>query len=531
MSIDDTRRKLDENMLLFGKIITPNMFALPTPQFHKDLAAAYHDTAQAKTNIIAPRGHAKSSIIGGIAPLHHIFCQREINGLRLDKHVVVLISKTRDHAIRLLDTIKMILNYSEPLHQLYGYHGSLNAQRWTNNEIILDTGDVITTRGTGQQVVGMKFGNQRPTLIVLDDPEDTENTKTIESMQQNLKWLLTQLVPTRDAQRGRVFVIGTPQHEASMVMTLKKMIGWKTLHFQALADEVMEDSELQERIVRNEVDVKPEWALWPEQWSVKKLIEEKRSLESIGKLSYFYREYQCAITGDEEQLFRPEDILLYRGRLIPSVAGLPSLLIDAVESSPGVWERIDEMRPVNIFTGVDPASSLNLRADESVVLNLAVDPMANRFVLPYFSGRVDPITLGTKIIDNYLAYRPLITRIEGNGYQDMLRLYLREECQKRGITIPGLEISEKASQRKKGEGSRLDSLQPFFRRHTVFILEEHKKLRDQLLIYPRGRHDDHLDGLYYAMKGNFAPAHEASEKPDEVVDAGMDDDSDNFMLW
>jgi len=30
-------------------------------------------------------------------------------------------------------------------------------------------------------------------------------------------------------------------------------------------------------------------------------------------------------------------------------------------------------------------------------------------------------------------------------------------------------------------------------------------LEDELLMYPRGKHDDLLDGLYYALKGAYRP--------------------------
>lgn len=521
----DVLGMFENNVLLLGRVCFQQMCYLPTPQFHKDLAAVYHNKRYNKINIIAPRGHAKSSVMAGVVPLHHIFCDHSIPGPK----VVVLVSKTQGHAIRLLDTIKMTLNYSEKFRQLFGYHGQMNAVMWTNHTIILDTGDVITTRGTGQMIVGMKFGNQRPTLIILDDPEDTENTKTIEAMQNNLKWLLTALVPSRDSHTGRVIVIGTPQHQGSMVMTLKRMAGWKTLHYQALADEVMENTQLREDILAGRVIPNPSWALWPEQWSVRKLLEEYNSLESIGKASFFYREYQCKIVGDTEQTFRPEDIRNWTGRIIVNPFGQASVQIYTID---GHKPEHEDIRPVNIYTGVDPASSLSTRADRSVIMNVAVDPMANRFVLPYFCKRTDPLTLATKIFDNYLTYKPVTTRIESTGYQEMLRLHVREESLKRGFVIPGLEIPEKPNLKKKGEGGRLDSLQPFFRRHQVFLIEgQMQELRDELLIYPRGRHDDTLDGLYLAMKGNHPPSHDTEDAPKGETEEAVLNEEDDFLLW
>lgn len=63
------------------------------------------------------------------------------------------------------------------------------------------------------------------------------------------------------------------------------MKGWETRRYQAMSDDGKN-------------------VLWPEMWSKKKLLEEKEDLESIGRVSMFYREYMCQIIGDEDQMFR-----------------------------------------------------------------------------------------------------------------------------------------------------------------------------------------------------------------------------------
>lgn len=131
--------------------------------------------------------------------------------------LIVLSSKTLGHSIRLLDTIKNVLEYSRRFHAIFGYWGSHTAKQWSKTEIALKDGSLITTRGTGQQVIGLKHGDQRPTLILVDDPEDINNTKTTEAMEMNLKWLMTQLLPSMDARTGRLVVIGTPQHQRCLV--------------------------------------------------------------------------------------------------------------------------------------------------------------------------------------------------------------------------------------------------------------------------------------------------------------------------
>ena len=212
-------------MILFGKIIMPGMFTAPSPDFHYKIAKVLSNKHEKQINIIAPRGHAKSSIVGGVFPMHHIMFD---DGVKL----IILVSRTQDHAIKLLGTIKDVFDYSETFRAIFGYWGQHSARAWAKTEIELKDGTMIVCKGTGQQLRGIKHGNQRPTLIILDDPEDENNTKTSESMEANLRWLLQSAVPSLDPNKGRLAVIGTPIHQRCIVETLREMAGWKNMLFK-----------------------------------------------------------------------------------------------------------------------------------------------------------------------------------------------------------------------------------------------------------------------------------------------------------
>ena len=463
---------LSNDMLLFGKVCVPTMFSVKTPPFHKEIAGALDDEINRKLNIIAPRGHAKSSVVAGLKPLHHLFFEP---GPKL----IVLISKTEGHAIRLLQTIKNTLEYSMPLRALVGYWGEHSAKVWKNNEVVLKDNTMIICRGAGQMVVGLKHINQRPTLIILDDPEDMNNTKTAEAMEFNLRWLLQALIPSMDALRGRIVVIGTPQHERCMVEVLKAMEGWKTMFYQAIQSDGT--------------------ALWPELWPIERLLEEKASLESVNRVSSFYREYQCTIIGDEDQLFKEQYFKYWDGYYETDPFGNGVLHITHLNNEKlAVMEDV----PVNVFMGVDPASSTAQTADYSAIVPIAVDNQGRRFILDYFRKHVTPMALAEAILDFYYKYKPTRTRIESVGYQEMLREYLRSK-----EYIPGLEIKEMP---RTAKSNRLESLEPFFYKGQIYMKPTHRELKDELLLYPRAKHDDLLDGLFYANKGTYKPQHEAS---------------------
>ena len=200
-------------MILFGKVVMPNMFSAESPAFHYNIAETLVDKSDKQINIIAPRGHAKSSIVGGVYPLYHLMFDK---GPKL----IVLVSRTQDHAVKLLGTIKDVLDFSPQFRQLFGYWGMNSAKSWAKTEVQLKDGSMIICKGTGQQLRGIKHGNQRPTLIIVDDPEDENNTKTSEAMETNLRWLLQSAIPSLDPKKGRIAIIGTPIHQRCIVCLL-----------------------------------------------------------------------------------------------------------------------------------------------------------------------------------------------------------------------------------------------------------------------------------------------------------------------
>lgn len=461
--------KLKDNVLLFGKIVMPKTFYVNSPEFHKEITKSLEDTKCRYLNIIAPRGSAKSSLVAGVYVLHHLMFSE-------GQKLILLTSRTQYHAILLLQYIKDILDYSPEFRAIFGYWGQQSAKKWTGTEIVLKDGSAIVCKGTGQQVRGIKYGNQRPTLAIIDDPEDENNTKTSEAMESNLRWLLQSVVPSVDSHKGRIIVIGTPLHERCMVLTLKSVPSWKSLHYKYI----------------NTDENGKEYSLWEEMKSLDTLKSIKKDHEEIGRLSVFYKEYQCEVIGDEDRLFSADYIKYYDGELV-------------IEDKETFLNVDGKKKRVNVSIGIDPASSTSAHADFSVIMPVAIDSDENKYILPYFRKRVTPLVLADEIIAYYKKLKPIKTRIESSGYQDMLRQYIRKECEREKIYISGLDIKETP---RASKSYRLESMQPDFARGKIFMKRNMQELQDELLLYPRGKHDDLLDGLYYALKNTLAPSEE-----------------------
>ena len=127
------------------------------------------------------------------------------------------------------------------------------------------------------------------------------------------------------------------------------------------------------------------------------------------------------------------------------------------------------------------------------------------------------MSLAEGIIEYFKIYKPEKVRIESVGYQEMLREYVRARCDEKGIFISGLEIKESP---RNSKSSRLETMEPYFAQDKFHMRKDMQELKDELLLYPRGKHDDLLDGLYYATKKMYQPFHKKVNKDEVSMEFG-----------
>lgn len=482
-------KKCKENLTFLGRTISPKTYYLDSPPFHSEIDSLLTNKAQVQTMIEAPRGTAKSTKAID-AVIDHITFDKG------DK-VVVIQSKTRPEAMKRLGKIKNILEYSKPYISLFGYSGEQAAYSWQQDRIktIID-GDVVTivAIGTGQQMRGVLEDDTRITLYLLDDPDDENSCITKEQMDKNFDRFLGG-VAGLDRRNGRVVVIGTPIRMGCIVDKLRDAPGWVTKRYQSYDEETLEP-------------------LWGEMYSYKWLLQKKEELKAVGKISKFYSEYMCQIVGDEDQLFKEEYLQYWDGYI--DVDGSEAFLhithrgMIRDKDNKQVLRELEEeiVKPVNVFIGVDPASSTKRTADYSVTMPVAYDGR-NIYVLPYFRERVTPTKHAEQIIEVIKKLSPQRGHIETVGYQEMLRDYLRNRLMEEDLYLPGLE---KKFNPRTEKSERLEVMHPFFYNRRVYVQPNMTSFIDELLMYPRGKHDDTLDGFYYATRKLISPDHTAKKE-------------------
>lgn len=500
------------DLIYFGKTISQDTFYLPTPPFHHRVAELLIDKNIKKGLIEAPRGTAKSAL--AIKAVHHHYLYENVD---MDS-VIVIQSKTQKEAKKRLWTIKNTIKYNKVYRDLYGKHadsdidknGNRMADTWQKDYIkfrILNADGqtyrwvTISAIGTGQQVRGNLEDDTRVTFFCLDDPEDETNTVTADIMDSNYDSFLAG-VATLDKRLSYVRVIGTPIVQGCLVdRIMTNPTGWTVQWYSARCD----------------MDGNP-GLLWEEMYDENELDEIRADLESKHKLRHYYADYECTVKGGGEGFFKDEYLQYWNGKVEYNDGDAYLKITDRGDTLDKLSElSIPEIRPVNLFIGVDAASSTSDKADFTVIMPIAVDNFRNIYVLPYFRKRVPSTVVVDTLIAYTKMYKPKRVHVESNQYQTLLREIVKQRLEdEENVYMSGLETKYIAIGDKE---ERLEILHPFFAGHKVYFHPDTYDFVKELIMFGTKRgHDDTLDAFYWATRKLILPDHTVEKLNPQQLD-------------
>ena len=454
-------KRLKENLSVFGRICMPTAFRKATPPFHANIYSALKDLSKKKVLIAAPRGTAKSTVTSLVYPLHRVaFKAKE------EEVFIVIVSEAQAQSINFLSRIKYHVQHSDKFREVFGDLGPNTAQRWTHTDVVFANGSRIVAVGTGQRVRGFIEGDSRPTDIIVDDFESELNAYTPEARAKNKKWMTEAVIPSL-SDDGRIIVIGTVISEDCFLYWAKDSPSWHVLWYSIINAEGH--------------------SIWPEKYPLSRIDEIKTDMASVGNLNGFYQEYMNIAQSPDLAPFKPEWLKLHHFSL--EKRNGQSVLVK--ETGDG-----EEVKPVEVYTGIDPASSLSARADFFVCASIAIDHDNNKYIVDIKRGHFPPSDQPDIIIDTYKKYRPKRMKIETVAYQEALRSAVRKIMQEQNLYIPGLERGVKPRNRKS---ERLLSLVPMMAKGEFFFRPQDQKAQEEFFSYPRGKHDDIMDAIWIAL--------------------------------
>ena len=463
------------DLVMFGQLFSPQDYlATKSPPFHIEVGKVMLDRGFQQVALVLPRDHAKSTL-AATAVLHKfLFTKKD------SPEFICWVGEAQDQAI---DNLRWVQNHIEMNPAIQYYFGDLQGDKWTKTDFKLNNGCRMIAKGTSQRLRGKKELSTRYTGIILDDFESEGNTKTAEGRFSIKNWVTAAVYPAIDFDKsGFLWCNGTIVHWDSFLNNIvssnreaeksNNSFAWKVITYKAIEDE------------------KP---IWPDRWSLKKLEQRKQFYIDSGTPSKFYQEYMNQARSPEDQIFEEEDINkgFYEGNC-------------KYDEEYGSWylEFQDGSKEyINLFIGVDPASTISDRSDFSVIMVIGVTNKHDYYVIEYWRQRVLPMECAEQIFKLYKQYEPIRRiNIETITYQEMLRDYVQRRSKDEGLFLPGVEkgIKNYGSQKKKDR--LFEGLQPMFRQGAVHLRKSHREFIGELLDFPKGSHDDTIDAFWLACQ-------------------------------
>jgi predicted phage terminase large subunit-like protein len=440
---------------------------VPLKGFQQELCQFIEGNPHRKKIALMPRGHLKTTLITVGYTLQRIAKDPKVR--------ILIANATGTMAEAMLSQIKKHLQYNDTFKYYFG-DLSTTATSWRDNMIALPTGDgsyqskeaTVTAYGLGGSLVSQHYD-----VIIIDDAHNRENINTkdqIEKVKQSYRDLLDLLEPG-----GQLIIIGTKWHDDDLYGLVMDKNNIQAREFDVFVRQAITEMKLG-RDTAGHYQIESGNVLWPEKYSLKALT----ALLNEKGLYEFACQYQNVAIDDENAVFHKNWFHEYD----------PSDLRD---------------RKLTRFTAIDPAISLKDRADFTAIVTIGVDVLNKIYILEVKRGHYTEDQMVDELFLTNEKYHPLSICIETVAFQKTLQHYIMKEIKRRGHSLPLNEVLPESDESKE---KRIRLLQPMYMRSDILhskSVADIEYLEDELLRFPKGKHDDLIDSLSYCVRASFPP--------------------------
>jgi predicted phage terminase large subunit-like protein len=431
-------------------------------EMHREIMSICQNDSVSLALIMAFRGSGKSTIVTTAFPLWAIL------GV-LQKKYIVIVAKTKPQAKQMMTNIKAELESNDQLRNDLGPFQD-DSEEWGSESIVFSKQNArITVVSIEQSLKGLRHKQYRPDLIILDDIEDNESTKTKEMREKTYEKYKREIVPLGD-KGTRILHVGNMLHDNSLMMRLSREIadGDSTRVFRKYP------------IIADEGKI-----FWSGKFKDEAEVETER--KKVNDDVAWHLEYLLKVISGNQQIIRIEEILFY------------DELPHRTKNSDGYFdERF-------IVVGVDLAISKSDSADYTAIVPILYQKNRERncyevFVLKDFVHRrldfnetCDAIIMLNKTLAVYGAR--VVFVIETVAYQQALSQAVKAKDRNY------IEVVEKNTTLDKE--TRLRIAKPMFSNKAVFFPRyDADVIVREITGFGRERHDDLVDGLTLSI--NYA---------------------------
>lgn len=457
-------------------------FTATPSRFHAWLSAelsGLHRKRGQRCNVLAPRGAAKTTWL--IA--YVLFCI--VSGL---EPFIILTSDTSDQAEKYLDAIKTELEENDLLKADYPAAAG-KGKVWRSDAIETRNGVRVEALSTGRKVRGRRHRQHRPTLMIVDDPQNLDHI--ISALQRARSWTwLTNDVSNAGEPATNIVVAGTALHQDCIVCRLQTTPGWRSSKFQAIIS------------WPNRMDLWAEWERLLQNWD-----DDKREETA---LAFYLRQRQAMDAGAE--VLWPDREPLYALMQLRATIGESAFSFEKQNdpTDPSSCEWAPQLFLGNIWFDQWPAGLVvktlfldpskgasDKQGDYSAFVRYGRDAAGVEYVEADLKRRsVDQIVADG--VEHVRQWAPDGFGVEANTFQELFAPLFRAKAAELRVELPLYLITNITN--KNVRIRRLT--EPITQRKIRFRRGSPgtQLLVDQLRQFPNAEHDDGPDALEAARR-------------------------------
>jgi predicted phage terminase large subunit-like protein len=495
---DAIRNRCADDLEAFAIIFFPHYCRLSFNSFHTDTFRQYKFGERSIRRVsAAPRGFAKSTLKVLIKPIHDL-CYK------LEKFVVI-ISNTDAQAVQKVKDIQTEFITNELLLSVYGEF--IPSRKIGSTDFVGHNGQHklrYLALGSGTEMRGIRFGDVRPTKIILDDVEHSEEVENEMLRDKMLHWYQDVVSKIGD-EHTNIEIVGTVLHQKSLLKELLKnpryeaaeycaIISWSErkdlwdewtkIYCQLDNPGRLKDAKEFYESNKMEMDRGVE-VLWPEKEPYYYLMEE---IIETGIRS-FMKEKQNNPMADSEKVFFPEEIWWYKESEHGLIIKKNNVLIP--------WNQLTCYGAIDPSTGQRKVTSKR-KPDFTCIVSGYKDAKGRLFVHHDFTKRVPPSQFISEVFALHDRFNFFNFGVETNLYKNLLTQNIlderkrREKEFKKSIKINFIDIDLVENKEK-----RIYSLEPKIPHGWILFNEDgmSQEFMNQLYDFPKGNNDDCPDAL------------------------------------
>lgn len=417
-----------------------NYFISQGAPFHTELmedAMTGDDMARS-----APREHAKSTVMTLGYPM---FCL--CNELFW---FIIICGETHTRGQDFLADIREELETNERIREDYGDLRGTGKAKWTDDELELSNGRKIQAAGTGDKIRGLRHGPHRPDLFIGDDLENDESVVSKEQRDKIDRWMRRAVMSL--GQGMQIVIVGTILHQDSLLSRLLSdddFPGFTKKQYNA--------------------GLYDEQPLWPDKWPLEALRKRRHD---IGTAAY-NQEFENDPIGEETRIFDKDKIKQYQ---------FATAYLQLAHATP--------------LLGVDLAVSAEESADFSafaVALSLDARILFPKIVIERLDEIEEQIELAGSLCRDYDIQAIGIGKAHHEACFDQL---WKKWQAKKHLWIDVWVFPERINKHIR---HRTLLSGPVERGDIAFADDISDNVLDHFYWYPKGKHDDAVDGVEKAV--------------------------------